>query len=127
MITCECGHLAHTHLNGRPDELYNGCRNCDCRLTEDAVEARYWARKMYFEFKKAEADRNWWWKQCADMFHEDAVIIEQRDAIQNKLNEAVNAMEALIDRVDDDFDDTEESTKFVINNIRKTLSRITEA
>lgn len=55
-ITCECGHPVHRHrISGcfGEDIAVLGA-TCECNLSCEAVEARYWARKMKCLWQDAE-------------------------------------------------------------------------
>lgn len=45
-IVCECGHGIEEHY---ADWDANCCHSCACLLSNNAVEARYWARRMMTE------------------------------------------------------------------------------
>ena len=79
-IICECGHKVGSH-----SYLYNQCLadirggiQCPCLLSYDAVEARYWARRMM--------------KERDAMEHNLRVFEHRGNALQAKLNDAIEAI-----------------------------------
>jgi hypothetical protein len=86
MIICECGHgifhhgregcsyaISHTHK-------LNELEFCGCELTTQAVEARYWARRMMKE-------RDAWKNADIRLFDEMTVVVRDRDNLRNLLEE----------------------------------------
>jgi hypothetical protein len=66
MITCECGHKLDDHDVGYCNQWeLNDCA-CECSLNWDAVEARYWARRMMKERDD--------WKHAAESYETCAMV-----------------------------------------------------
>ena len=87
MIVCECGHGIEKHnykCRAKADNRVYPAQ-CSCGLSHDAVEARYWARRMM-------AERN---EIIAKWNDTHVKVYDERDALEAKLDEAAKAMKRI--------------------------------
>ena len=94
MITCECGHGIEEHsefgCEYPPKSMWS---NCDCTISKDTIEARYWARRMMKERDEALVEVKDI-QHGFDLQHRAALIIlRHRDALQSRLDIAVKGLE----------------------------------
>jgi hypothetical protein len=79
-IICECGHKAYEHnrFAGYNCHWKKFNVNCECHLSKETVEARYWARRM---MKEKEVYKNAWSK----LFWKYNDCLSERDTLRAEL------------------------------------------
>ena len=114
-IICTCGHGIGLHDNdicGGFERLLEPL--CKCRLSSEAVEARYWVHKMMVERNEAQKVAKMstdnvmlFWRQHDALKQSLKVTIVERDALQSKLDAYMQLVKTTV-HVDEELCDTRE-------------------